>query len=72
MASAAPKNLFDVRRETNAAMDAAVRGFREVQVRDFVQSNPSFTYGDIRRELDFYDRAGAYRVVRRLKDKGVI
>jgi hypothetical protein len=75
MASTAPKNLFDVRQSASQNMESRLRGFREVQVVAYLRNrlkagDPWPSYGEIMRELDFYDRAGAYRVVDRVKRKG--
>jgi SOS-response transcriptional repressor LexA len=62
MMMAAPSSAFEVRREARAL------GFRMQQVQALIErtgTRPSF--GEIMRELDFYDRAGAYRVVKRLE-----
>jgi phage-related protein len=61
----APKTAFEVRNRARSL------GYRMQQVQALLERTgvrPSF--GEIMRELDFYDRAGAYRVVKRLAARG--
>lgn len=70
-----PRSVFEVRREANANMERRVLGYRMAQVEAFVRSRiedgePYPTLGELKRELDFYDKAGALRTLRRLRQRG--
>lgn len=69
MLMAAPRSVFEVRRQINEHMDERVLGYRAVQVRAFVKQRvesgqPFPSLGELKRELDFYDKAGALRALR--------
>ena len=54
-------------------MGERVLGFRQAQVIAYIRErNPFPTLGELKRELDFYDKAGALRVVRGLQRRGAI
>lgn len=64
-----PRSVFEVRRQTNERMEERILGYRAVQVRAFVQQRiengqPFPSLGELKRELDFYDKAGALRALR--------
>lgn len=66
---AVPRTVFDVRRAANEGMGQRILGFRAVQVRAFVRQRvesgePFPSLGELRRELGFYDKAGALRALR--------
>lgn len=72
-----PRTVFEVRRDANANIGQRVLGYRMAQVEAFVRSRleegsdfPSL--GELKRELDFYDKAGALRALRRLQQRGRI
>jgi hypothetical protein len=41
-------------------------GFRQQQVDQYLTMKPTATLGDLKRDLDFYDKAGALRALRGL------
>jgi hypothetical protein len=77
MMATRPQTAFAVRLDANRHMEQRCLGYREIQVRSFVRLKlesgaPFPSLGELKRELGFYDKAGAYRVLKRLGDKGAI
>jgi hypothetical protein len=65
----APRSLLEVRLDANRHMEGRVLGYRAVQVQAFVrervETGGSFpSLGELKRELGFYDKAGALRALR--------
>lgn len=67
MKHAAPTAAFEVRREASRRL-----GYREEQVLALYSEGAKPTYGELQKALDFYDRAGAYRSVVRLRKRGLL
>jgi SOS-response transcriptional repressor LexA len=71
------RSLAQVRREANENMRERVLGFRMRQIQAFVRERiasgePEPSLGELKRELDFYDKAGALRALRRLQQRDEI
>lgn len=76
MTMAAPKTVFEVRRNAREA-PCRILGFRAPQVQSFIEQRVAETgeapsYEEIRQELGFYDRAGVKRVVDGLERGGFV
>lgn len=66
MGKPTPTTAFQVRR------DARRLGYREEQVLAIYGDGAKPTHGELMKALDFYDRAGAYRTVARLRKRGFL